>query len=322
MDEIELIRALRTDEEYPEAARQSARAALLDQASGRPARPAGRARGRATRTAWRAGAGFMAAGLAAAIGVAYTVSAAPSGSRPAAAPLTAARVLLLAAQHARATDPVPPPGAKWLVREERQDSTAWPAPTCDMRALDPAQDNAETLALRGDSPCVTQPPASIPRLATAKSTPIDSGDIGPLPDQPGPLLVAVYRIVRAIPADHLPGKPPGKVLAADTNETVFDELWQMVDSGRKSPSRSVALAAMAGIPGAVATKGTHDVLGRPAVEITVAGSQDHLSVFFDAATYAVLGFSSTDVPVPGGGPVTGGMSNIWSAYYDAQGNKL
>ena len=87
----------------------------------------------------------------------------------------------------------------------------------------------------------------------------------------------------------MPGKPPGTVTAADLNEEVFGEFMLMLNTGLTSPSRAVQLAAMAMIPGIEIVHGTHNLLGHPAIEITVTGSQDRESEFLDPSSYAVIG---------------------------------
>ncbi len=85
-----------------------------------------------------------------------------------------------------------------------------------------------------------QPPASIPQLRRAKPIPELSGPHwGRLPSQPGPLLAAIYRQLRAQPKDSVPGKPPGAVTVADLNEEVFGEFMLMLNNGLDPSSYAV-----------------------------------------------------------------------------------
>ena len=94
-----------------------------------------------------------------------------------------------------------------------------------------------------------------------------------------------------------------------------------LNSGLTSPSQAVQLAAMARIPGIKIVQGAHNVLGHPAIEITVTGSEDRASVFLDPSSYALIGsMRFTDLPPTG--PVTITNAQVWQAYYDSNGNKL
>jgi hypothetical protein len=325
MDEITMIRALRTDYAYPEEQRRATRGVLLAEmtgsAAGAPsAAPPWRAR---RRVPWQAGlGGVLAAGAAAVVAVAYLPGGAPGRvTARAAAPATAAQALELAAHSARSAAAPVPAGARWLVWEARTDSTAYSAPMCGMSAALTGDPNDPT-KIRGASACQAQPPASIPQLRGAKPIPELSGPHwGRLPSQPGPLLAAIYRQVRAQPKDSVPGKPPGTVTAADLNEEVFGEFMLMLNTGLTSPSRAVQLAAMAMIPGIEIVHGTHNLLGHPAIEITVTGSQDRESEFLDPSSYAVIG-GKVFTDLPSTGPLTVTSFQVWQAYYDRNGNKL
>jgi hypothetical protein len=257
------------------------------------------------------------------VAVAYLPGGAPGRVTPrAAAPATAAQVLELAAKKTASSTAAPvPAGARWLVWEARTDSTAYSAPECGMSGALTGDPNDPT-KIRGTSACQAQPPASIPQLRGAKPIPeLSSPHWGRLPSQPGPLLAAVYRQVRAQPKDSVPGKPPGTVTAADLNEGVFGEFMLMLNTGLTSPSRAVQLAAMARIPGIEIVHGTHNLLGHPAIEITVTGSQDRESEFLDPSSYAVIG-GTVFSDLPSTGPVTVTSFQVWQAYYDRNGNKL
>ena len=325
MDEITMIRALRTDYAYPEEQRRATRGVLLAEMTGSAAGAPSAAPPRRAwrRVPWQAGlGGVLAAGAAAVVAVAYLPGGAPGRvtARPA-APATAAQVLELAAHTARSAAAPVPAGARWLVWEARTDSTAYSAPECGMSAALTGDPN-DPIKIRGASACQAQPPASIPQLRGAKPIPELSGPHwGRLPSQPGPLLAAIYRQVRAQPKDSVPGKPPGTVTAADLNEEVFGDFTLMLTSGLTSPSPAVQLAAMARIPGIEIVHGAHSLLGRPAIEITVAGSEDRESIFLDPSSYADIGGTIfTDLPPTG--PVTITSSRVWQAYYDSNGNKL
>ena len=322
MDEITMIRALRTDHAYPEDQRRATRAVLLAEMAGSalPTAPPRRAR---RRVPWPAGlGGVLAAGAAAVVAVAYLPGGAPGRvTARAAAPATAVQVLELAAHTARSTAAPVPAGARWLVWEARTDSTAWSGPECRMIAA-MAGNPYNPIKIRGTLACQAQSPASIPQLRGAKPIPELSGPHwGRLPSQPGPLLAAIYRQLRAQPKDSVPGKPPGTVTAADLNEEVFGEFMLMLNTGLTSPSRGVQLAAMAMIPGIEIVHGTHNLLGHPAIEITVTGSQDRESEFLDPSSYAVIG-GKVFTNLPSTGPVTVTSSQVWQAYYDRNGNKL
>jgi hypothetical protein len=325
MDEITMIRALRTDYAYPEEQRRATRAGLLAEMTGAPAGapPAAPPRRARRRVPWQAGlGGVLAAGAAAVVAVAYLPGAAPGRvTARAAAPPTAAQALELAAKTARSAAAPVPAGARWLVWESRIDSTA-SAPDCRIGAGVAGEPYDPTPAIRGYSACPAQPPASIPRLRGAKPLPGFSALHWPrLPSQPGPLLAAIYRQLRAEPGDSLPGKAPGTVTAADLNEEVFGQLTDMLNSGLTSPSQAVQLAAMARIPGIKIVRGAHNLLGHPAIEITVTGSEDRESVFLDPSSYALIGNTQfTDLPPTG--PVTITYAQVWQAYYDSNGNKL
>jgi|SRR5450755_113244 hypothetical protein len=339
MDELQAIRALRPDAEYPPDRRLAARTLLLSEASSavpdpraHPARPAGsshaarRPRDARRRLAWRGGlTGLTAAAAAAAIAV---VAVHPQESRPGADRATvtsggAAQLLALAAQTARVQAAAVPAGARWRVTEVRDNSTAWAAPQCtELASVASGSPYDLTEAIHGYRACLYRPPAALPKLRGAKPIPASAvPHFGRLPSRPGSLLAAIYRKVRAQPADHLPGHPPGNVAAADVNEAVFGEIVMMLNSGVTSPSVAVQLQAIARIPGATVTRGARSAIGRPGIAISVAGSIDRNSILLDPVTHELIGDTDA-VKVPGGRVITMMDVQLWQAYYNRDGKRV
>ncbi|MGH3277155.1 MAG: hypothetical protein ACRDNZ_22855, partial [Streptosporangiaceae bacterium] len=136
----------------------------------------------------------------------------------------------------------------------------------------------------------------------------------------------VYSMIRAI--RDAPGLPGGRVPPAFVKSWVFTELSDLLTDGVTSPSPAVVVQAMSQIPGATTTLATHDYRGQPALEVTVAGSENSYSIFLDPGSYAVLdnviNISGADFHIinPPRKAVLVGSSVVWTAYYDAQGNKI
>jgi hypothetical protein len=329
MDELEMIHALRPDHDYPDGQRRAARTVLLAEAastSGWASPPARARRGRRRMPRPARLGGLVAAGAAIAVVAAYLAGSGAgqgpvrSGAAPAA---PAAQVLQLAAQTARTTATPMPAGARWSVWVLRHTSTASPAARCQRWASVAGNPYRYVYAAMGWTSCQAQGPASIPRLRGAQPVPErQAPHWADLPTQPGPLLAAIYRDLRAAPGDQLPGKPKGTETAADYNVGAFETLGDMLSSGLTSPPPAAQLAAMARIPGIEIVRGARTVLGIPAIEITVHGTGNRDSVFLDPGSYAYLGNTFTVSLAGPRPPVTITQVKVWQAYYDSNGSKL
>jgi hypothetical protein len=326
MNELDLIRTTLRPDDYPDGRRAETRARLLAEMFEPPAPQ--HARRRQHRIPWRLQAG-LAFGLAVGIATAVTVTSlsgapathAATRTRPAAAS-DATRVLLLAARAADANAAAPPAGTRWIVTLDRDTSTA-SGTTCGglvKSATRPAYGKIFSV-LAG---CPARPPAFLPQLRTVKvftENPDSLGypDPAGLPDQPGPLLSAIYRWDASSPADSLPGKPAPPVSAADLHLEAFDVLRLMLGSGVTSPTPGVQLRALAEIPGVRIVRPARNALGRPGIGVAISAAGEQDVEIFDAHSYQIIGGQT--VTLQGGHLVTT-SSQEWHAYYDAAGHRL
>lgn len=320
MDELDLIRAARPPDGYPDAQRAATRAAVLTgitgltqaQAASRP-RLAGR---------WRAG--LVATVAALTLSAAMTVVAVHAAERPAhtrpslpAPGGSAGRVLELAA---RTTVTAPPPGTRWIVTESQITSTAWQGPECGgtVRA---ANGQAYGKLIPGPATCPAAPPATMPRFRVARTK--AAAGTGPagypvgLPDQPGPLLTALYRWLGAAPRAYLPGTMAPRVPAPVRHVEAFDTLVQMITQADSAPGKGVLLAALGQIQGVKVThiRASADI----GVTIGIPGWQD--TMIMSAQNYKIIGDRDTSV-LPSGQRITVTDIPLWQAYYDASGHRL
>jgi hypothetical protein len=322
MDEMQMIRTLRPDLSYPEDEWRAARALLLAESVQARRAPAPRHRARRGLVSWRAGiAAAVAVSAAASFAAVQLLGAHHIAVRNGASATSGgsvSQVLQLAAKTARADATSAPAGARWEVQELINASKASNGKLqCFLRGFvsvsaagQTMYDPTKTGALHG-VPCRAEPPVSIPELNGAKAVPVPAiPSWGNLPDQPGPLLKAIYRQLSA-----------GKVSEANLNEQVFDALVLMLNSGITAPSQSVIFEAIAKVPGTTEVTGVRNVLGRAGIEITVAGGEDRESFILDPSTYQLIGTSMV-LTSPGLGKVAIGSATVWQAYYDSQGNKL
>jgi len=337
MDELSLLQALRPQDAYADERRTAARNRLLAEATA--SAPAGRQVPRGTRAErrisrpWRAG---LAAGLAGAAALAVTgtyltggtgVHAAAHGAH--ASGISAAGVLLLAADASKQS--APPPGARWIVWENKAVSTASTEAICGGVAKSVTA--AAYVKVRAFVSCPAGAPASLPELRHAK--PVGDGgypDLGSLPDQPGPLLRAVERWYTAHYkryADALPGHPAPPLTPAGLHAGAFDTLGMLLEEGGTSRSPAVLLRALALIPGTTVVTGARNAAGQPGIAVTITSadpaqtgfSQDE--IIFDPHTYQDIGGAlvQPDQYVKGGS-VTISTTQVWQAYYDAAGRRL
>jgi hypothetical protein len=342
MDELDMLRAVRPLDIYPERLREATRTRLLTEAmaAGPGAAgvtrhaPAGARGPRRTRRAWQAGlAAVLAAGAVAVTGTYLASGARPHGiaSGPPAPAISATRVLLLAADAAQAS--APPPGARWVVWEDQVTSSAWRHPDCGGTV------KSVTAQAYGKLPgvlrsCPAAPPASLPVLRRVKTVSGGSGypDMGTLPDQPGPLLAAVERWTRAHwtqNADHLPGQPVPALTRPELYAEAFAALQALLQSGVTSPSRSVQLRALALIPGTKVATSVRNAAGLPGIAVTITSADaaqtgfSQQEIIFDPHTYQDIGGVLVQPDqYAAGGSVTISTARMWQAYYDAAGRRV
>lgn len=335
MDELAMLKEAAPQDAYPDERRQAARARLLAEAT-KPAaagrrihRPA-RADRRILRP-WQAGlAAALALGVALAVAGTYRPGGAEHAPGGRAAGTGAARVLLLAADAAQHS--APPAGARWAVWEDQVVSSASATKPCGGTAK-PVNADAY-VKVRVLAACPADPPASLPELRHARPVSAGSGypDLGPLPDQPGPLLHAVelwFKAHWAADADRLPGHPVPPLTQAELYAGAFDTFRLLLQEPVTSPSRAALLRALALIPGTTVTAGARNAAGRPGIAVTITSADAAVTGFsregiiFDSRTYQDIGgvLIQPDQHVPGG-LVKMLTTQLWQAYYDAAGHRL
>jgi hypothetical protein len=335
MDELSMIREARPRDGYPDERREAARDRLLAEAM--VSAGAGRRAPRGTRAArrisrpWQAGlAAALVIAAASALAGTYRAGSGPHARDGQATDSTAARVLLLAAD--TASQSAPPPGARWIVWESQSVSTASAQKLCGGSAK-PVTANAYA-KLRSLGSCPASPPASLPELRHARPAGGGSGypDMGPLPDQPGPLLRAVERWYTAHynqDADRLPGHPVPPLTRAELYAGAFDTLRVLLQEGVTSPSQAVQLRALALIPGTTVVTGARNAAGQPGIAVTINSADaaqtgfSREEIIFDPHTYKDIGgvLIQPDQYVKGGS-VTLSTTQVWQAYYDAAGHRI
>jgi hypothetical protein len=326
MNELDLIRTARPQDDYPDDRRAAARTRLLAGMTEPPAPQHARRGPRRISWRWQASLGF-----ALAIGIAAAMSAASLSGTPGVrvAPRTgpaaasgATRVLLLAARSADANAAAAPAGARWIVTLDRETSTV-SGTTCGglVRSATGLAYGKIFSVLAG---CPARPPAFLPQLRTVKVFTASPGSLGypdpaGLPDQPGPLLSAIYRWVHRSPLDRLPGQPVPHVSAAYFHLEAFDVLRLMLGSGVTSPAPGVQLRALAEIPGVRIVGPSRNALGRTGIGVAISAAGEEDVEIFDAHSYQIIGGQT--VTLRGGHQVTT-TSQPWHAYYDATGHRL
>jgi hypothetical protein len=335
MDELSMLREVRSRDAYPPGRRAAARNRLLAEATV-PART-GRHTPRPARAArriswpWQAGlAAALAIGVALAVAGTYRSGGAVHAPGGQAADTGAARVLLLAADAAQHS--APPPGTRWVVWEDVAVSSASAAKLCGGTAM--SVDADAYAKVRALAACPAGPPASLPELRHARPVSAGNGypDLGPLPDQPRPLLRAVERWFKAhwaADADRLPGHPVPPLTQAELYAGAFDTLRLLLQENLTSPSRAVQLRALALIPGTTVVTGARNAEGRPGIAVAIKSADaaatgfSREEIIFDPQTYQDIGgvLVTPDQYAPGGF-VTQSTVQLWQAYYDAAGHRL
>jgi hypothetical protein len=335
MDELSMLREVCPRDAYAPERRAAARNRLLAAAAvsaeaGRSAPRPARAARRISRP-WQAGlAAALAIGVALAVAGTYRPGGAAHAPGGLAADTGAARVLLLAADAAQHS--APPPGARWVVWEDQSVSSASATKLCGGTAK--SVNAGAYVKVRALVACPAGPPASLPELRHARPVSAGNGysDLGPLPDQPGPLLRAVERWFKAhwaADADRLPGHPVPPLTRAELYAGAFDTLRTLLQEAVTSPSRAVQLRALALIPGTTVVTGARNAAGHPGIAVTITSADPAATGFsreeiiFDPRTYQDIGgvLVTPDQYVPGG-LVTLSTTQLWQAYYDAAGHRL
>jgi hypothetical protein len=333
MDELSMLRAARPRDAYPDERREAARDRLLVQATA--SARAGRHVPRPARAARRISRPWQA-GLAAALTVGVTLGVAGTyhgGTHPSAGQATdssATRVLLLAADDA--WQGAPPAGARWVVWGNQATSSASTTKMCGGTAKSINGD--AYVKVRALATCPAGAPASLPELRHAK--PVSGGtgfpDLGPLPDQPGPLLRAIehwYAAYYKNNADRLPGHPVPPLTQAELNAAAFNILRTLLEGGATSPSQAVQLRALALIPGTKVVPDARNAAGQPGIAVAITSPDPAQTGFiqeeiiFDSRTYQDIGGKLVHPDqYAKGGFVTLSTSRVWQAYYNAAGHRL
>lgn len=341
MDELSMLRAARPQGAYPNERREAARDRLLAQATA--SARAGRHVPRPARAARRISRPWQA-GLAAALTIGVTLGVAGTyhaggGTHPSAGQATdnagqatgssAARVLLLAA-HA-APQSAPPAGARWIVWGDQGISSASATKMCGGTARSINGDGY--VKVRALATCQAGPPASLPELRHAKPVGgIGLPGLGPLPDQPGPLLRAVehwYTADYKSNADRLPGHPVPPLTQVELNAAAFDVLRTLLEGGVTSPSQAVQLQALALIPGTKVVTDVRNAAGQPGIAVAITSPDPAQTGFlkeeiiFDSRTHQDIGGVLVQPDqYAKGGFITLSTTRVWQAYYNADGHRL